>query len=179
MTLKPLIITVLLSCLMSTIAVLVYHRFYEKKMAYIDIKKVFDGFQMKADLEIKYKEIEKNRNKILDSLAFNLKIMSKHFNEAENRSSITKSEAQQFEYRREEYVKLRDQYREENAALSQKYDHQILTRLTQYMIEYGKKHHYNMIFGADGNGTLMYANEANNISEDVIVYINNNYKGVD
>ena len=179
MKLKPLLITVLLSCLLSTIGLFVYHRMYEKKTAYIEIKKVFDGFQMKSELETKYKEVEKQKNKILDSLAFNLKVMSKHFNEAGNRSNIDKGEVEQFGYHREEFLKLKEHYREENAALSQKYDSQILARLTQYMIEYGKKHNYDMIFGADGNGTLMYAKDANNISEEVIVFINAKYKGVD
>jgi hypothetical protein len=33
--------------------------------------------------------------------------------------------------------------------------------------------------GADGNGTLMYANDRFNISEEVTNYINDRYKGVE
>jgi outer membrane protein len=176
---KTLLLTVLLSCLLSLISVCVYHAFYGRKIAYIELKKVFDGFHMKAELETKYKEVEKQKNKILDSLSFKLKIMSKHFNEIEDKTKIDKNELEQFGYRKEEFMGLQKQYQEENAVLSRKYDGQILERLTQYVIEFGKLHHYDIIFGAEGNGTLMYAREGINVSEDVIKFVNNKYKGID
>ena len=135
---------------------------------------------MKKELEKEYERTQKGRDKILDSLSFNLKLMSKHLNELKNtKVEIPKDELYQFEYNREEYLKLKKQYQEDNAVLSQKYDNQILAQLTQYVIEYGKKNNYDIILGADGNGSLMYSKETYNISEDIIVHINNKYKGID
>lgn len=180
MKFKPLLITIFLSGLICFVALSIYHRFYSTKTAYIEIKKVFDGFLMKAEMEAKYKQTEKARAQILDSLSFNLKIMSKHLNEQKNtKTGLKKEEVYQFEYNREEYLKLKNQYQEENAVLSQKYDSQILTQLTQYVIEFGKKNNYDIILGADGNGSLMYSKEVYNISDDIIVFINNKYKGVE
>jgi outer membrane protein len=180
MNLKSIIITGLLSALMCFIGLSIYHQVYATKTAYIEIKKVFNGFQMKTELEAKYTQTQKGRDKILDSLSFNLKLMSKHLNEQKNaKADISKDELYQFEYNREEYLKLKNQYQQDNAALSQKYDEQILAQLTQYVMEFGKKNNYDIIFGADGNGSLMYSKDAYNISDQIIVFINNKYRGID
>lgn len=180
MKIKSTFITILLSLLISLTSVWIYHHFFQTKVAYIDIKKVFNAFQMKKELETKYTQTQKSRERILDSLSFNLKIMSKHLNEQKNNKiEIDKEELYQFEYKREEYLKLKNQYAEDNAALSQKYDSQILAQMTQYVIEFGKAKNYDIIFGADGNGSLMYSKDTYNISEDIITYINNKYKGID
>lgn len=180
MNLKSLLITLFISALMSCLAVLIYQKFYGSKTAYVDIKKVFNGFQMKTEMEAKYNQVKKGRDKILDSLSFNLKIMSKHLNEQKNaKADIKKEEMYQFEYDREEFIKLKRQFEEDNTALSQKLDTQILSQLTQYVIEYGKKNNYALILGADGNGGLMYARESYDISDEIVAFINSKYKGID
>lgn len=180
MKLKPLLITFLLSGLISSVAITIYHHFYATKTAYVDIKQVFNGFQMKSELEAKYKQVKQGRDKILDSLSFNLKVLSKHLNEQKiAKKDISKEELYRFEYDREEYLRLKNQFVEDNAALSQKMDNQILTQLTQYVIEFGKKQDYDLILGADGNGSLMYSKEKYNISDEITVFINNKYKGID
>ncbi len=180
MKIKPLLITTLLSGIGCFTALFVYHRFYTTKTAYIEIKKVFNGFQMKAELEKKYKQTQKGRDKILDSLTFNLKVMSKHLSDQKNaRGEVNKDELYRFEYGRETYLKLKSQYDEDNAALSRKYDDQILNQLTEYVMAYGRENNYDIIFGADGNGSLMYSKASYNVSDEVIAFINNKYKGLD
>lgn len=181
MKLKSIIsLTVLFSGLTCFIALLIYNKFYTTKTAYIEIKKVFNGFLMKAELEEKYKHTQKGRDKILDSLAFELKLISKHLSEQKNAGAkLDKEELYGFEYKRDGYLKIKSQYQEDNVALSKKYDEQILMQLTQYVMEFGKKRNYDIIWGADGNGSLMYARDLYNISDEVIVFINNRYKGID
>ncbi|MBS1650934.1 MAG: OmpH family outer membrane protein [Bacteroidetes bacterium] len=180
MKLKSILTTIVLSGIVCFIALCIYNKMYHTKTAYLEIKKVFNGFQMKKELEKEYEKTQKGRDKILDSLSLNLKLMSKHLNDQKNaKVEIPKDEIYQFEYNREEFLKLKKQYQEDNAVLSQKYDNQILAQLTQYVIEYGKKNDYDIILGADGNGSLMYSKETYNISDDIIVYINNKYKGID
>lgn len=179
MKLKQFVAVFLLACVLCLIVVACYHKLYGKKTAYVELKKVFDGFQMKSDLERKYKDTEKLRARILDSLSINLKVMSKHFNEIGDKRKITDSEWEQYNYRKEELMNLSRKYQEENLNLSQQYDKQILERMTQYVIEFGKQHDYDMIYGADGNGTLMYARQENNISDEIIEFINNKYRGIE
>src|SRR5437588_436037 len=86
----------------------IYHKNFKQKTAYIDIKKVFNGFQMKKELEEKFKQTQKVREKMVDSLSFNLKLMSKQLNEEKNaKKEIDKDRIYAFEYKREEFFKLK------------------------------------------------------------------------
>jgi outer membrane protein len=172
---KQLIIYSAIVIAVSALSVVTYHYCYSGKTAYIDIKKVFNEFALKKELEDKYAITAKHRAAILDSLSTNLKLLSAGARaERKNEELIM-----QFERKREEFLKARDRFDEDNAALSRKYDAQILEQMTQYVSDFGKKHGYKYIFGAEGNGTLMYAETTENISEEIIRFINNKYKGID
>lgn len=180
MKLKQALLNFAMIFVACSLSLLAYNKFYKQKTAFIEIKKVFNAFHMKKELEDKFKQTTKTREKIIDSLSFNLKLMSKQLTEQKKtKEGVNQEMVYQFEYRREEYLKLKERFGQDNAALSQKYDGQILEQMTQYVMEYGKKNNYDLIFGADGNGTLMHANDNYNISEEVISYINNKYKGVE
>jgi outer membrane protein len=150
------------------------------RTGYIEIKKVFNGFSMKKELEEKFKQTAKVREKIIDSLTFNLKLMSKELNGQRDTKGVVNQElAYAFDLKREELLKLRNQFGQENSALSQKYDNQILEQMTQYVIEFGKKNNYDIIYGADGSGNLMYAKDSYNISDEIVTFINKKYKGIE
>lgn len=177
---KTVIFTIVFSAIGCFAALMTYNRFYTTKTAYVEIKKVFNGFLMKGELEAKYNQVQNERAKILDSLSFGLKVLAKHLNDEKNAgNTIAKEVVERFEYKRENYLKLKGQYAEDNAALSKKYDEQILGQLTQLVMEYGKEKDYDIILGADGNGNLMYSKESYNVSDEVINFINNKYKGLE
>ncbi len=175
MTTKQLVTCSILIISISLISVATYHFCFSKKTAYIEIKKVFNAFILKKELEDKYAVTVKYRARIIDSLATNLKILSSRLQEDKDNQELSSY----FENKRAEFFKSRSQFDEDNRALSQKYDTQILEQMTQYVIDFGKKNNYKYIFGADGNGVLMYAEEHENINEEIILFINNKYKGIE
>lgn len=180
MKLKNVLLNFVLFSLLTMMGLFIYHSCFKTKTAYIEIKKVFNGFQMKKELEEKYKVTANGRQKILDSLSFSLKLLSKQLNDQKNsKTGVDQQLAYVFEYKREEFLKLQNQYSQDNAALSQKLDGQILEQLTQYAIEFGKKNNYDIILGAEGSGSLMYAKETYNISDEIIEYVNRKYKGIE
>jgi outer membrane protein len=175
---KFFLLNALLMLGISVGSMLVYHKCIKQQAAYIDIKKVFNSFQMKKELEEKYKVVQKQRDRVLDSLQGTLRIISRELSEQKmNANKIDENLIRQFEYKRDEYLKTKERFEEDNAMLSQKYDSQILERMTAYIIEYGKKNKYDFIYGADGNGSLMYSNDRYDLSDEIAVYINNKYKG--
>ena len=52
------------------------------------------------------------------------------------------------------------------------------SNLNDVILDYGKENECDYILGADGSGSLMYAKDSDDITKDVLVYINNKYKGV-
>lgn len=154
--------------------------FYENKTVpntgFIIIQEVYSGFDMKKEIEVKYNKTKNARDKILDSLELELKILARKI-QSENEKN--KETIEQFNVKRDEFVQRKQTYEEDNAALTKQYDLEILTQLNQYVKDFGEKNNYTYVFGNDGNGSLMYALEANNITKEVIEFINAKYKGVE
>ncbi len=172
---KQLIVCSAIVITVAALSVVTYQYCFSGKTAYIDIKKVFNEFALKKELEDKYAVTAKYRAKILDSLSTDLKLLSARVQADKKNTELML----QFEDKRDAFIKARERFEEDNAVLSQKYDGQILEQMTQYVTDFGKKNGYKYIFGAEGNGTLMYAETNENISEEIIKFINNKYKGIE
>ena len=145
------------------------------KTAYIDVKKVYNEFVLKKELESKLTNVQQTRKTIIDSLELQLKILSKQL------EILTKRDEQKenvFTEKREEYLVKKKQFDEDNQAMTQQYSDQIMKQLNQYVQDYGKANSYTYIYGADGNGSMMYADDKHNITDEVIKFINEKYKGI-
>ncbi len=145
------------------------------KTGFVIIQDLYNSFEMKKEMEKKYKTVKVARDKILDSLAFELKTIA---NQIQSEKEKNKETINKFEIKREEYFKRKQTFEDDNEALSKQYDQEILTQLNQYTKDYGTAHNYTYVFGNDGNGSLMYADEKNNITKEVVSFINSKYKGL-
>ena len=74
----------------------------------------------------------------------------------------------------QENIKLEEYQKHFTSTVSE----QVWERLNGYIIEYGQENNYEMIFGASGNGNIMYSKEGFDITEQVINYANEKYEGV-
>lgn len=160
---------------LAVLPVLVYHFCFTPRVAFVDIPKVFNNFEMKKEMQEKYKKTEMIRKGKTDTLSFNLQVLSGKL----RKDPQNKELMEEFDLRRQEFFKMKSQLEEDNAALSNEYDKQILGQMSQYIIDYGKQKHYDFIYGTEGNGSIMFASEGYNISEEVITFINNKYKGIE
>jgi len=169
---KELIIVLLI--VIGLMAVEAYHYFTTSKTAYVLIGEVYNKFDLKKELEKKLEFTKNARQKISDSLAFDLKLLAKKIDDDKAKNE---QDVKLYNLKREEFVEKKRRLEEDNNTLTKQYDQEILTQLNQYVKDYGKENHYTYIHGNDGNGSLMYADESKNITEKVIEYINKKYKG--
>ena len=152
----------------------VYGSYFKHKVAYVELQEVFNEFEMTKQYKGKLEAVVMSRKSIADSLELSLTAQSKSFTTASDRNS---PQVQRFLYEKEYYMERMKQFQEDNIALKQKYDLEINKQINQYVKEYGEKNNYEFIYGADGSGVLMYAEEKLNRTEEVIKYINERYKG--
>ena len=145
------------------------------KTGFILIQDVFNGFDMKKEMEKKFTETKNARQRILDSLTFDLNILGKKI---ESEHQKNKENIELFRIRREEYTKRKQNFEEDNSELSKQYDKEIFAQLNQYVKDFGKENGFTYIFGSDGNGSLMFAKEKNDITKPLTEYLNKKYKGV-
>lgn len=145
----------------------------EKKTGYVQIQKVFNEFIYKKEMEARLKKVKEVRNRELDSLEMQLKIL---FKEIElDRKNLEKQAL--FQAKKEEFIKKRDAYTEDYEKSVAQYNEVIIKQMNQYIKEFGEDKSYGYIFGTDGKGNLMYADSVNDLTKDIISYINQKYAG--
>jgi len=144
-----------------------------EKTGYVEIPKIFQEFTYKKELEANIKKVEQSRKNILDSMEMELKVLSK----ALQSDSKDVQKAALFQVKREEFFKTRDRFRDECDKAITTCDEMIFKQINQYVKDFGAKHQYKYIYGAGGSGNLMYADTTNNITNEMIQFINDKYKG--
>jgi outer membrane protein len=167
-------IIVLFILFLSLIGYLMYDRSLAPKLAYIELSKVFVEFQMKKELEVKLKVVREKRQSLMDSLKFELQILSKQIEEQKGKD---KDRIAVFSVKRDAYFEKQKHFEEDDANTAKMFDDQIFTQLNQYVKDYGNKNGYLIILGAEGSGALMYAKESINITEEIKKYVNERYRG--
>jgi len=145
-----------------------------KKTGYVLINDLYSKFELRKEYTQKFERTKNERQKILDSLAINLRILA---NQIQQEKMKNKERIDTYNYKREDFLQKQKTFDEDNAQLIKQYDEQILSQLNQYVKEYGERNGYDYIFGNDGNGSLMYAYESDNVTPHVLAYINTKYQG--
>lgn len=128
-----------------------------KKTAFILNQQVFNAFEGKKELEKKLNDVKARHQHVLDSVGALI--------------GNSKDDAKILLY--QQYVQ---HFQIEQEQTTEQYTADIWKRINQHVAEYGKEHGYDFILGASGDGSLMYAEEGNNITEEVISYLNERYK---
>jgi len=164
---KNILLSTLVALVVSLLCIAGSHYFLNTgspKVAYVKADQLFNDFELTKELKVKYSNVENARNAILDSLALNLKVIG-------NKNSPV---FQQIE--REYYIK-KESFDNENATLTETYNQQIWTRINQYVSDFSKEKGYDIVLGANGSGSLFYANDKLDITKDVMEYMNTKYAG--
>ena len=76
-----------------------------------------------------------------------------------------------------EYTYKETEFQKENQRASNEYYTKIMSRINQYVEEFGKEKRYAIIFGANGQGNIMYAEDSKDITKEVLEYVNSRYNG--
>jgi outer membrane protein len=144
------------------------------KLGYVGISELYIGFDMTKEMQAKYDTTSSAREKILDSLESKIMLIE---NTVSSKVQFSKSDTAGYQNLVNEYLLQKKTFDEDNTTLSKENDKKIITKLNQYVSDYGKKHGYTYILGTGGNGSLMYADDAENITQDMIDYLNLRYSG--
>jgi outer membrane protein len=144
----------------------------KNKTAYVDINQLYKAYKQKAELEKELQAIQMKFQSTLDSVKLEIQL-------AENKVKQSNTQENKMIYSKkvEYYNYLNQEFSRVSEVNAKKYREQILGQLNEYISEFGKIHGYKYIYGANGNGSLMYASEEENITTQLIGYSNAKYEG--
>lgn len=149
------------------------------EIAYVEINKVLDGYERtkieRLALSDKTKGLKSNVDSLLTNWQNELKAFEKERlglskNELELKQKVLEQKQQQIS-NYQNAIQL--QIQEEDKKTTQT----VINDINDYIQQYGKDHGYKMIFGANGNGNIMYAEDGIDLTEKVIQGINKKFNG--
>lgn len=130
----------------------------EKKVAFILNQRIFNEFDGKKELEKKLSKVREANRLVIDSLNNLIQQTSNYSVIQMHKSSITN-----IHFAEEE--------------LTEKYTSDLWSTINAGIKEFGEQQEYDFIFGATGNGGLMYAKKGNDITNEVLQHLNKKYSG--
>lgn len=154
------------------------HFLKKDKIAYVEVGRLMQEYKgmkkARADFEEKSAKWKANADTLIGQFQGELKTYEKE------RSGMSKKERElKEELLRNKQAQI-NQYQE---AIKQKShdEEQVLSQtavnaINDYIKDYGKKHGYKYIIGATGQGNLLYANEANDLTDIIIEGLNKEYE---
>lgn len=135
------------------------------KVAYIQTAKVFAEFQMTQELDAKLDNTRQARQTIIENLNLRMQAMQSRRAPLDSLDAI-----------RRELSHRQDQFSEDNAFQSEQYTDQIWTQLNQYLQDYCETEGVTYLFGANGTGNLMGADQSYDLTDEVIAFVNQKYQ---
>src|SRR3989338_8962906 len=134
----------------------------EQHIVFMENVQVFESFQMKLDYDKKMEQEMKNETSKMDSLTILL-----------NKGGFADS-IDVYRLRKEYYV-TEQIFNTKFEQLSTQYTKEVNDRLNGYIEEFAKQNKYNLILGGNANGTVMYVDKKENITDALIEFINAKY----
>jgi len=149
-----------------------------QKIGFVDNSKLINEYQEKIDiqdkLQAKIKTYEAKRDSIRQ--AFQLEI-----NEAELKSrKMSPADLQKLSQelqQKDQVIAQRDQFEQQQIAQeSQSQNDSLIKKVRSFVKDYGTKNGYDFILGSNEAGSVMYGNEASDLTQEILEALNAAYK---
>ena len=149
------------------------------ELVYVDVNKLVEGYERtRVEREAFSKKTEVLKANV-DSLVTGWQTELKNYEK--ERASMTKKE---IELKQELLGNKQQQLNNYQQAIQkqiqeedQKMTQTVVNDINDYVKEYGKSHGYPIIFGAGGNGNIMYAEKASDLTDEILEELNQQYEG--
>ncbi len=163
--LRQVTITVLACGLTAAILLLIQHR-DSKKIAVVDAVKLFNNYKMKV-------EMEAAAGSRLEYLAHQADSLKKELIVKSKIKEIPQAEVEAlYKLFGQAQGTMEQEYQKSNQAITE----QVWKRLNPLIDEYGKKHGYRLIIGANGMGSVLYNDDYYDQTKELTEFVNKKYE---
>ncbi|WP_420571715.1 OmpH family outer membrane protein [Kordia sp.] len=149
------------------------------ELVYVDVNKLIDGYKrteiVRKDMKQKTEVLKSNVDSLVAGWQKELKSYEK------DRSSMSKKEKelqQQLLANKQQQINNYQQaVQKQVTEEDQKATQTVINDINDYVKEYGEKNEYQIIFGAGGNGNIMFAAKGTDLTEKVLEGLNKEFEG--
>lgn len=171
-----ILIILIIIALISSI-VYIMERNADASLVYVDVSKLIEGYHKTKTVKESFGKKSLELKTELDSLLSDWQEEIKLY-EKERVTMSQKELALKKELLSNKQVQLnsyRESVEKKIADDDKKVTLTIVNDINDYLKEYGRSHGFKIIFGANGAGTIMYADESADLTEDVLKGLNRQY----
>lgn len=153
----------------------------QEKIAFVDNSQVINDYQMKLDIEEKFKKKDEVYKQKTDSIgrAYQLDVQQTQSRLVKLSQAKQQEESQKFT---QKWQLIQQQLQYEQQQMDQLYTKEmdsVIKSVNKFVEGYGAKNGYTYILGKNGAGSVMFGKEEKDISEAVTKAINESYKSGD
>jgi len=148
-----------------------------QKIGFIDNSEVINKYEMKMDIEERYKLRNDAFTKRMDSINREFQVEVKAFQLASNKMS-QKSAQEKYNELGQRNQQLTQQFQQDQQVLQQGFSTEIdsvVKKVKSFVEDYGKKNGYTFILGKNEAGSVMYGQESDDITKIIIEALNTAY----
>ena len=149
----------------------------QQKIGFVDNSVLINEYQERKDVEANLNtkiEAFKTRTDSLRS-AFELEIKEAELKARKMSQSAIQKLSQELQ-QKEQLLSQRVQYEQQQIAQeSQKLNDSIINRVKAFVQDYGKSNNYNFILGSNEAGSVLYGEDASDLTQEILKALNENY----
>lgn len=150
----------------------------QQKIGFVDNAKVINEYQKKKDIEERYKQKDDAFKKKTDSISQAFQLEAKDFQlKSANMSQKKAQEQYQVLGQKQQFLTQQLQYEQEQIQKEfQTEIDSLISRVRDFVKDYGKTNGYAYILGSNEAGSVMYGSEGNDLSQVILDALNADYK---
>lgn len=148
------------------------------KTAYVDNAKLLNEYEGMLDARARYQDKAKDWDANIDTLSSSFQEMLVAYEKkaAGMGKEARKKEEELLNQKKSDLLRYQkataDKAKEEEAALTT----ELINEVNIYIKQYGKENGYTYIFGANSSGNIVYADNAKDITDEIVAEMNTRYK---
>lgn len=150
----------------------------QQKIAFVNNGEVINAYTEKIEIEARYEKIDADFQKRTDSIGKAFQTEAQDFQTQAAKMS-QQEQQEQYQVLGQKQQRLQQQIQQEQQQLGQKFNVEIdsaMSHVKQFVNDYGKENGYTFILGKNEAGSVMFGEEAKDISNEIIEALNADYK---
>ncbi len=146
----------------------------QKDQVFVDVNKLIDGYArteiVRAEFEEKATTLRSNVDSLINNWQEDLKEYEKQRSTYSKREKELKQEL--LSTRQKQVNSYQQAVQKQLQEEDQKVTQTVINDINDFIKEYGKKKGHQIILGATGSGTIMYADEGTDLTDEVLTQLN-------